>query len=130
MEQAAVLKDSKSDVRVSVFFESAACTIRRMPVVDAEPVRRGTWETRRATLNTGFATMTGTYPTCSLCGYVEFGVDKSTPYCPGCGAKMDGRINEAALLEAAAKARLEKPAAPDTNRITRYFEGAKMGGDG
>ena len=58
--------------------------------VDAEPVRRGKWEMCRATLNTGFATMTGTYPTCSLCGYVEYGVDKSTPYCPGCGAKMEG----------------------------------------
>lgn len=56
----------------------------------AEPVRHGTWEMRRKTLKTDFATLTGTYPTCSLCGYVECGVDKSTPYCPGCGAKMDG----------------------------------------
>ena len=53
-----------------------------------DPVRHGTWEMRRATLKTDFATMTGTYPTCSLCGHTEFGVDKSTPYCPGCGAKM------------------------------------------
>ena len=60
------------------------------PAVDAEPVRRGTWEMRRSTLKTDFATLTGTYPTCSLCGHVEYGVDKSTPYCPGCGAKMDG----------------------------------------
>ena len=30
------------------------------------------------------------YPTCSLCGYAEFGMDKSTPYCPNCWAKMDG----------------------------------------
>ena len=62
--------------------------ILRLPTV--EPVRHGTWEMCRATLKTDFATMTGTYPTCSLCGYVEYGVDKSTPYCPGCGAKMDG----------------------------------------
>ena len=64
--------------------------INNRPIVDAEPVRHGTWEMCRKTLKTGFATMTGTYPTCSLCGYVEYGVDKSTPYCPGCGAKMDG----------------------------------------
>ena len=64
--------------------------IANRPAVDAEPVRHGTWEMRRKTINTDFATMTGTYPTCSLCGYVEYGVDKSTPYCPGCGAKMDG----------------------------------------
>ena len=58
------------------------------PIVDAEPVRHGTWEMRRKTINTDFATLTGTYPTCNLCGHVEYGVDKSTPYCPGCGAKM------------------------------------------
>lgn len=62
--------------------------ILRIPI--AEPVRHGKWEMRRKTINTDFATLTGTYPTCNLCGHVEFGVDKSTPYCPGCGAKMDG----------------------------------------
>lgn len=71
-------------------FYSAAHMLETLPAVEAEPVRRGTWEMRRATLNAGFAVMTGTYPTCSLCGYAEFGVDKSTPYCPGCGARMDG----------------------------------------
>lgn len=70
--------------------KTVAAFVQALPTVEAEPVRRGTWEMCRATLNTGFATMAGTYPTCSLCGYVEFGVDKSTPYCPGCGAKMDG----------------------------------------
>ena len=64
--------------------------INNRPIVDAEPVRHGTWEMCRKTLKTDFATLTGTYPTCSLCGYVEYGVDKSTPYCPGGGAKMDG----------------------------------------
>ena len=64
--------------------------IANRPAVEAEPVRHGTWEMRRSTLKTDFATLTGTYPTCSLCGHVECGVDKSTPYCPGCGAKMDG----------------------------------------
>lgn len=71
-------------------FYSAAHMLETLPAVEAEPVRRGTWEMCRATLKTDFATMTGTYPTCSLCGYAEFGVDKSTPYCPGCGARMDG----------------------------------------
>lgn len=64
--------------------------IANRPIVDAEPVRHGTWEMRRKTIKTDFATMTGTYPTCSLCGHAEFGVDKATPYCPYCGAKMDG----------------------------------------
>ena len=59
-------------------------------IVDAEPVRHGTWEMRRATIKKGFVRLTGTYPTCNLCGHVEYGVDKSTPYCPNCGARMDG----------------------------------------
>ena len=71
-------------------FYNVAHLLETLPAVGAEPVRRGKWEMCRATLNTGFATMTGTYPTCSLCGYAEFGVDKSTPYCPNCGARMDG----------------------------------------
>ena len=66
----------------------ATDVILRIPT--EEPVRHGTWKMCRATLKTDFATLTGTYPTCSLCGHVEYGVDKSTPYCPGCGAKMDG----------------------------------------
>lgn len=72
----------------------AISEIERVPAIEAKPVRHGTWEMRRATLKTDFATMTGTYPTCSLCGYVEYGVDKSTPYCPGCGAKMQGGNDE------------------------------------
>lgn len=71
-------------------FYSAAHMLETLPAVEAEPVRRGTWEMCRSTFKTGFATLTGTYPTCSLCGHVEYGVDKSTPYCPGCGAKMGG----------------------------------------
>ena len=71
-------------------FYSAAHMLEILPAVDAEPVRHGTWKMCRKTLKTDFATLTGTYPTCSLCGHVEYGVDKSTPYCPGCGAKMDG----------------------------------------
>lgn len=68
--------------------------IANRPAVEAEPVRHGTWEMRRKTLKTDFATLTGTYPTCSLCGYVEYGMYKSTPYCPGCGAKMQGGNDE------------------------------------
>ena len=69
---------------------NAVGEIERVPAVEAKPVRHGTWKMCRATIKKDFATLTGTYPTCSLCGYVECGVDKSTPYCPGCGAKMDG----------------------------------------
>lgn len=87
------IMNAKGDVAQGIpkaVFYSAAHLLELLPVVEAEPVRHGTWEMRRKTLKTDFETLTGTYPTCSLCGYVECGVYKSTPYCPGCGAKMDG----------------------------------------
>lgn len=68
--------------------------IANRPIVDAEPVRHGTWEMRRTALQTDHATLLGTYPTCNQCGHVESAVDKTTPYCPICGAKMDGRRAE------------------------------------
>ena len=75
-----------------LFFGDVVGEIGRVPA--EEPVQHGTWEMRQRTFKTDFATLTGTYPTCNLCGHVEYGVDKSTPYCPGCGAKMDlGRDN-------------------------------------
>lgn len=64
--------------------------IANRPIVDAEPVRHGTWEMRRAAVQTDHAT----HPTCNQCGHVESAVDKTTPYCPYCGAKMDGRRAE------------------------------------
>lgn len=84
MEQADRTKDAKSDVRVSVFFESAACTIQQMPVVDAEPVRHGHW------INRGY--VCGEYKwECSVCGESEWrGSTIGLYYCPNCGAKMEG----------------------------------------
>ena len=83
MEQADMTKDVKSDVRVSVLFESAVCTIRQMPVVDAEPVRRGTWELVPVGVNWHITAYHG----CSACGCV---FKELSRYCPNCGAKMDG----------------------------------------
>ena len=80
--------DVAMDTSKAVFY-SAAHLLELMPAVEARPLLHGTWKMCRATIKTDFATLTGTYPTCSLCGHVECGVEKSTPYCPGCGAKMD-----------------------------------------
>ena len=93
-----ILNDGGSSIRtmfggvsgIWINLMDAIGEIERVPAVEAEPVRHGTWEMRRATIKKDFVTFTGTYPTCNLCGHVEYGVDKSTPYCPGCGAKMDG----------------------------------------
>ena len=97
-----ILNDGGSSIRtmlggvsgIWINLMDAIGEIERVPAVEAEPVRHGTWEMRRATLKTDFATLTGTYPTCNLCGHVESAVDKTTPYCPICGAKMDVRRAE------------------------------------
>lgn len=85
MEQADMTKDTKSDVRVSEFFVSAACAILRMHAVDAEPVRRGNWEKRTYWIGSfGENQMV-----CSECGK-KYGFHAPYNYCPNCGAKMDG----------------------------------------
>lgn len=57
--------------------------VQGMQTVDAVEVVRGRWEWR------------GGIPRCSNCGemppgYSYDGVVNTTPYCPNCGAKMDG----------------------------------------
>lgn len=60
--------------------------IMRFPRVDAEPVRHGRW----------ISTWRGYWHSCSICGGVAIphpnGEDILPPYCPWCGARMDGGI--------------------------------------
>jgi len=58
--------------------------LKRMPTVDAEPVRRGHWINK------------GNYAICSECGAnsgTQYNglepVPRCSRYCPNCGAKMD-----------------------------------------
>lgn len=60
--------------------------IKQEPAVDAEPVRHGRWTTARTWRHDG-----EWY--CSVCDY-EPQVFENSPYCPMCGSKMDGGINE------------------------------------
>ena len=68
----------------------AGCDIREMldelealPIVEAKSVKHAKWE----------ICSDGYYPYCSRCG-VEPESGKMTKYCPSCGAKMDGGIEE------------------------------------
>ena len=55
------------------------------PTIEAEPVRHGVW-------STGYYNYEGVYVRdCSYCGYAH---DDLSPYCPSCGAKMDGDSHE------------------------------------
>lgn len=60
--------------------------IQKQPAADVEPVRHGRWEMRP----TGMATDTGPeYKAyCTVCN--EPNKQYQPPYCPHCGAKMDG----------------------------------------
>lgn len=68
------------------FCERQSCPIWKAPAADVEPVRHGRWEMRP----TGMATDTGPeYKAyCTVCN--EPNKQYQPPYCPHCGAKMDG----------------------------------------
>lgn len=96
-----------------IVFYGAAHMLELLPAVDAVQVVRC-----KDCKNHGKCTFEDTFITVGI----------NDGYCR-VGAKMDGSISKAALSEAAAKARLEKPTAPDINRIIQYFEGTNMDGD-
>lgn len=62
------------------------CDIDDMPTVDAVPVVHGRWGTGRFNLETG-----NYEEQCTRCR--NFSKEYGKPYCPHCGAKMDGGDN-------------------------------------
>ena len=59
------------------------CDIDNMPTVDAVPVVHGRWRPGRFNLETG-----NYEEQCTRCR--NFSKECGKPYCPNCGAKMDG----------------------------------------
>lgn len=59
------------------------------PLVDAEPVRHGRWETKEYTTEDSFDDWIVIHheEVCSECGK---GQGERSKFCPNCGAKMDG----------------------------------------
>lgn len=64
-----------------------------VPTSDVVEVKRGEWIEKQQTVRMGDMIITGTYPTCNLCGQAEIGMVKQTNFCPNCGADMR-EINE------------------------------------
>lgn len=62
-------------------YEEVARYIEECPTVDAEPVRHGRWQ--------GVSPFVDSLE-CSECRYCITDEEFKTPYCPWCGAKMDG----------------------------------------
>ena len=54
------------------------------PSADVAPVRHGRWNDSLARIA----------PYCSVCGHSHRCLIRTPNYCPNCGAKMDGELNE------------------------------------
>ena len=76
-------------------FDEAIETIESIPIVDAEPVRRGRWiygqEVCREYIGLLPILVQYEHWECSMCRYRT---DKKPlwNYCPNCGARMDGEV--------------------------------------
>ena len=79
----------KSDYDIRNWEEPYGCSfnvIDRQPTVDAEPVRRGKWIEVGSGFNYHFE--------CSECGWKDgYPFNDRHKYCPNCGAKMLGGID-------------------------------------
>ena len=62
------------------------------PIIDAEPVRHGQWETKVYTTESDGWITEYREEVCSECGEGQIGISN---YCPNCGAKMDGEKQDA-----------------------------------
>ena len=58
--------------------------IYEMPAADVAPVRHGQWIDSLARIT----------PYCSACGHSHRCLIRTPNYCPNCGAKMDGEVDE------------------------------------
>lgn len=88
-ERALTLLGAQLSYKHTRTVEKCVCAIKDVPSVDAEPVRHGQWETTLGSYCT---------PHCTNCGwhipYSEDSVLDARNYCPNCGAKMDGGLDD------------------------------------
>ena len=76
----------KNDELLSVDVRRIIC---ESPIIDAEPVRHGQWETKEYTTEDSFDDWIVIHheEVCSECGK---GQGERSKFCPNCGARMDG----------------------------------------
>ena len=88
IEREAAIKELMNDAPEQVGYsrEDAADCIRYMDVTDVVPVRHGRWISKN---DHGYEWVF----VCSNCDYVDgYPFNDRPNYCPNCGAKMDGGI--------------------------------------
>ena len=71
-------------VKRAAYWNDAERKITELPAVDAVPVVHGRWITHKTP--SGHKTV---FERCSICKTPTI-VTRKTPYCPNCGARMDG----------------------------------------
>lgn len=69
-----------------VTFCEAALTVKKMPTIEAEPVRHGGWKSDRLVTTNG---CTYGVRRCSECEAYYQDIGYGWKYCPNCGALMD-----------------------------------------
>ena len=70
-------------------YETMVSDLRGMPAADVAPVRHGRWIERKS-----FHADGGVSAKCSVCKNDVQYLGNPLNYCPNCGAKMDGELNE------------------------------------
>ena len=78
----------RAEQAVAVFCE-ASLTAKKMPTIDAEPVRHGHW------IKVGCSFYGVSRYECSVCHYTdEHNESREVPYCWQCGARMENDDNK------------------------------------
>lgn len=70
-------------------YSTAVGMIKKVPAVDAAPVVHGRWIEKRWFTECDWCVINHRALVCTACS-VEIADGEETPYCPYCGAKMDG----------------------------------------
>ena len=73
------------------YCDRQSCPIWKAPAADVEPVRHGRWEMRPTGMETDTGPEYKAY--CTVCNKPN--KQYQPPYCPHCGAKMDGSAENA-----------------------------------
>lgn len=77
------------DPAVAAYAEAVLCQVQNIPHSDVAPVRHGRWEKMDTT---GIHAEESVWE-CSSCGYPVGIWTTGSKYCPNCGAKMDGGVD-------------------------------------
>ena len=80
-------------LRRAAYWQEAEWKIGQLQAVDAAPVVHGCWEDKCWTTDYDYGVINHVSIICSACKNEIYKGWKS-PFCPNCGAKMDGRTTD------------------------------------